>query len=900
MNTKLSFICILLASAINISAQRLDIDGQWKVIVPGFTAKTITMPTTLDMAGIGQPTALTPELRKPDGTINADVLRHLTRKVSYVGPADYEREITIDRAMVNKPLRVVFERVMWKSVLLIDGKESGGSCESLSTPHVFLLKKGLEEGRHTIRLHIDNTKQYDLSYDDMAHAYTDHTQTKWNGVLGKMYIEVEPTIKDIQVYPIAEEGKVKVVLSHDRKLKSPQFVINDTKRNYKQQDDSTYVIDIPDAREWSEFNPYLYNMVVTSGEEYHTRTFGMRSLTSEHGQLMMNGKPFFLRSTLECCIFPLIGCPPTNEEGWRSVFSKAKQWGLNSLRFHSYCPPEAAFAVADKMGFYLQVELPNWTLNIGSNPDAEAFFYREFDRIVKAYGNHPSFCLMTPGNELQKDFDYLNKLCRYMKEKDPRHLYATTTFTFENGHGGKPEPEDQFFVTQWTSNGWVRGQGVFDEKTPDFTSNYASSMKDIDVPLISHEIGQYSVYPNMREIEKYSGTLLPLNLEAIRNDLRNRGLLDKADCYTQASGRLALLLYKEEIERALKTPGFSGYQLLGLQDFSGQSTALVGLVDAFWDNKGICSEDYFRQFCAPVVPLSYHAKAVWTTDEAFTSHIEVANYSVEEINGKRIVLTLSDSRDNTLYSNAFVVNIPYGKNTFIADMNCNLKDLGIADAEQLTLSAKIDGTPYRNSWKLWVYNNDACSMDAENVFATTSVDDAIKMANNGKSVLLYPADKETVNGLEGKFLPVFWSPVHFPKQAGTMGLLLNPQHPAFSHFPTDIHSDWQWWNVVKSSRVMQIDSIPEAEPIIESIDNFANNRRLCQLFEARLGKGRIIVSSIELGRQLPEIQHLLYSVKQYMTSELFAPRHVISGEQLRSLFVTDKKQKGTDAMSIYE
>lgn len=895
-----TILITLLASVVNVNAQRMDIDGKWTIAIRGGDVRTITMPTTLDMVGIGTPTTLTPELRKADGTINADVMRHLTRKVSYIGTADYEREIQIDKSMAGKPLRFVFERVLWKSTLYVDGKAVEGSCESLTTPHIFILKEGLNAGSHTLRLQVDNTKQYDMSYDDMAHAYTDHTQTKWNGVLGKMYVEVMPMIKDVQIFPDIKESKVNVVLSHDAKLKKLQFVINDIKHDYHQLNDSTFEITIPNARLWSEFTPYLYNMTISVGNEYHTRTFGMRSLTSEDGQLKMNDKPFFLRSTLECCIFPLMGCPPTDKEGWREVFCKAKQWGLNSLRFHSYCPPEVAFAVADEMGFYLQVELPSWTLNIGKNPDAEAFFYREFDRIVKAYGNHPSFCLMTPGNELQKDFEYLNKLCRYMKERDPRHLYATTTFTFEKGHGRAQEPEDQFMVTQWTTNGWVRGQGVFDEKMPDFTSDYSRSMKDINVPLISHEIGQYSVYPNMQEISKYTGTLLPLNLEAIKGDLIKRGLLNKADSYTQASGRLAVQLYKEEIERALKTPGFSGYQLLGLQDFPGQSTALVGLVDAFWDNKGFCTEDYFRQFCAPVVPLSRHAKAVWQTDETFTTRLEVANYSGEEISGKKIVFTLSDMKGNVLYSNEFEAKIPFGKNTLIADVTCQLKELNISDAERIIMAVKIDGTPYHNSWNLWVYNNSECQKEIPNIVVTTSVDAAIKMANEGKRVLLYSSDKSSINGLEGKFLPVFWSPVHFPKQAGTMGLLVNPQHPALAHFPTEMHSDWQWWNIVKSSRVMQIDSITGAEPIIESVDNFANNRRLCQLFEASLGNGSIIVSSIELGKQMPEIQHLLYSIKQYMASDLFAPRQSINANQLRTLFQADKERKATDAMSIYE
>lgn len=112
----------------------------------------------------------------------------------------------------------------------------------------------------------------------------------------------------------------------------------------------------------------------------------------------------FLRGTLECCIFPLTGYPPTTKEGWSKVFRSAKEWGLNHLRFHSWCPPKAAFEVADSLGFYLQVELPLWSLNVGENPAMNQFLYDEAKRILSEYGNHPSFCFLSLGNELQPDF----------------------------------------------------------------------------------------------------------------------------------------------------------------------------------------------------------------------------------------------------------------------------------------------------------------------------------------------------------------------------------------------------------------------------------------------------------------------------------------------------------------
>ncbi|MBM6946762.1 MULTISPECIES: hypothetical protein [Bacteroides] len=629
----------------------------------------------------------------------------------------------------------------------------------------------------------------------------------------------------------------------------------------------------------------------------------MREIGHTDGYLTINGNRIFLRGTLECCIFPLTGTPPTDEAGWEKVFSTAKAWGLNHLRFHSYCPPEAAFKVADRMGFYLQVELPNWSLTVGKDTATNRFLYQEFDRIIAAYGNHPSFCMLSAGNELQPDFQFLNAFVGYMKRQDNRHLYATTTFTFEQGHGTQPEPEDDFFVTQWTDKGWIRGQGVFDAEEPNFNKDYRQAAEGIKVPLISHEIGQYSVYPDMEEIGNYTGTLEPLNLKAIQKDLEKKGLAGKAERYLQASGRFAVQLYKEEIERAMKTPQFSGYQLLGLQDFPGQGTALVGLVNAFWESKKLTDERYFRQFCSPVVPLARFEKATWTTNETFAAQVEIANYYKEDIRGKHILWQLTDKTGYEVGRGKLDAGtFKKGTVTSAGEIHAGLEK--VRNAAQLYLKVTIEDTDWENSWSIWVYP-PLKELNAGDVVLTQDISQALSALEAGKKVLLSPRP-DKLEGLEGKFLPVFWSPVHFPKQAGTMGILCDPKHPALLHFPTEMHSDWQWWNLVKHSKVLVMDSLPDLQPIIEVTDNFVNNRRLASVFETKYGKGKLIMSSIDLlsteSKQKPEVKQLLYSLTQYMNSADFVPTGTVSKQDLLSFFSKQNKgvEKRTDARSIYE
>lgn len=913
------------------SAQKmLDLSGNWGIALDSLEvgvkeqwytksfSDRLRLPGTTDLAGMGVPGSLAPKLEKPQ-------LLHLTRKHSYVGAAWYTREITIPKEMANRPLNLFLERVMWKSRLWIDGKEVAMPQESLTTPHQFRIVDGLAAGKHILTLCIDNRKQHDISVKDLAHAYTNDTQIMWNGVLGRMELSVVPRvdIHHIAVYPDIKNKRIKVIAEitniGKKSVKSElELQVTQPENHFSlekkqaqvtlHEGKQTLEYDYPmgeDVKLWDEFSPDMYTLSLTcrSGKETVSKetAFGMREIKGSQGILSVNGNRVFLRGTLECCIFPLTGTPPMTEEGWTKVFSVAKEWGLNHLRFHSWCPPQAAFKVADKMGFYVQVELPLWSLTVGEDEKTNQFLYQEFDHIIREYGNHPSFCLMSIGNELQPDFRFLNSMAKYMKEQDNRRLYTTTTFTFEKGHGGHPEPEDEFFITQWTDNGWIRGQGIFDQEPPCFNKDYSAATQEVKVPLISHEIGQYAVYPNLKEIDKYTGVLDPLNFKAVKRDLQQKGMYDKADRFLEASGKLAVQLYKEEIERAMKTPNFSGFQLLDLHDFPGQGTALVGLLDAFWDSKGVTDASFFRQFCAPVVPLARFAKAVYSGDENFTASVEIANYSDRDINDRRINWKLNDSEGRNISQGVLSASaVQKGRITRLGEIYA---DLGkVKEAAKLTFEVSIEGTAWKNSWSVWVYPPIG-SYDTGGVVLTQSVDEALAALDKGRKVLLSPKAGQ-LEGLEGKFLPVFWSPVHFPKQAGTMGLLCDPQHAALRHFPTDMHSDWQWWNLVKNSKVLIADSLPNIEPIVESVDNFANNRRLVSVFETNCGKGKLIVSAMDLlsdSNDKPEVKQLLYSLISYMNSASFAPKSRLGEADIKSFILADEvKDKQTDATSIYE
>lgn len=923
MKISLKFIIwitvVLSATSCKQTVNEIDLSGQWEVALDSLNkgireewykksfSDRITLPGTLTDADYGTPCSLEPTMEK-------ETFLNLKAKFSYLGPAWYRKEITVPKEWGDKEIFLSLERVIWNSQVWINEKKVDIEDESLSAPHQFKLTNYIVPGKNTIVIRIDNSKQHEISVKNLAHAYTNDTQTMWNGVLGKMLLSAKNKtyIDDLRLTPDVDNKKVSVSLKLNNNtsgkliftVKDPTGKTLPAKIFLIHGNDTVFDYDINSPLLWDEFTPNLYQATATlevdGQSDIKAESFGMRKISSKDALLQINNRRLFLRGTLECCIFPLKGYPPTDKAEWEKVFKAARDYGLNHLRFHSWCPPKAAFEVADEMGFYLQVELPLWELNIGQDEPTVNFLYEESARIMKEYGNHPSFCFWSLGNELQGDFKVLDKLLISLKEQDNRHLYTTTSFTFEPGHGSWPEANDELWITQWTKKGWVRGQGIFDDEPASFNKDFSTSIEGLTTPLVTHEIGQYSVFPNLNEIEKYRGNLLPLNFKAVMNDLQSKNRLHLAQDYLMASGKLAVILYKEEIERALKTPGFSGFQLLDLHDFPGQGTALVGIIDAFWESKGLITSEEFRQFCSPVVPLARFDKATYLNSETFEAHIEAANFSNQTLKDIQPEWSLKNS-DGKIIARGELSKQDVIVGNAIKQGNISVSLNAIKEAQQLTFSVKYKNTNYQNSWNIWVYPQTLPSIDSD-ILYTRSFSEAEKALKQGRKVLLNP-QVEDINGLEGKFVQVFWSPVHFPNQPGTMGILCDPSHPSLAYFPTQMHSNWQWWDICKSAKTMELDSLKEhMQPIVRMVDNFYKNRNLGLIFEAQTEKGKLLICSSDLDKKLesrPVARQLRYSLLKYMSSDAFNPAEVISFERIKKNLSNSRRTQEVKK-SIYD
>jgi hypothetical protein len=496
---------------------------------------------------------------------------------------------------------------------------------------------------------------------------------------------------------------------------------------------------------------------------------------------------------------------------------------------------------------------------------------------MMAYGNEPA------GREMNH---YLTDLMEYWRKKDHRRLYtagAGWPLLPSNDYHNGPQPR----IQQWGA-----GLGsVINAEPPQTLFDFREVVSAYAIPFISHEIGQWCVYPDFSEIGQYTGVLKPTNFEIFRESLMENHMGDQARDFLMASGKLQALCYKAEIEAALRTPGLAGFQLLQLHDFPGQGTALVGVLNPFFHSKGYISPNEFRAFCDRTVPLARMEKVIFRKNEEFSATIELAHYGEKPLLKPTIVYVIQDSAGRVLFKDDFIMSeIPAGNLMDIGQVSRRLKDFNAPAKYRFQVS--IEDSPYSNWWEFWVYP-DRPDGDPGEVAITDTLDSAaLELLAEGRSVLLLThgkIGKKSGAGVKIGFSSIFWNTAWTGGQAPhTLGILCDPEHPVFDRFPTEYHSNWQWWDPITHSQVMILDHMPGVlRPLVQPIDTWFENRRLGLLFEAKVEGGKLMVCSIDLEHQLderPVSGQLLESILSYMNSSGFDPEVEITPELIGKLW----------------
>lgn len=862
MKKSILIACLGLVS-LGLQAQSISLAGEWNVELgksgSAFAkskralqgeAKRAILPGTIDTNRLGF---------APKDTMETT---RLTRLYAYKGAARYSRTINIPKDWKKKPVELFLERTR-PTWVYVDG-ELVDSCNFISTPQRYLLPKKVKPGKHLLEIVVDNGRGVPEQVYGSSHAYTEDTQTNWNGIIGRIELLFASSTNCKSTEMLAGAISIRSVVPLAGAIPSCSVAS-------------------PSALQMPDF-----------AKDFHI----------EGAHFYANGHRIFLRGKHDAAVWPLTGHVEMSVEGWMKYLGTCKEYGINHVRFHSWCPPEAAFVAADSLGIYLQPELPFWGSFDKKDERLMAFLHQEGENILREYGHHPSFRMMALGNELWGDIDKMKELVDDFRKIAPDKYY-TFGSNYYLGYQGIKEGMDYFTTCRIGGEGWgkynthTRGSfsfadaydgGMINHFHPNSTMNFDEACDKAGIPIISHETGQFQTYPDYREMKKYTGVLHPYNFEVFRRRLAAAGMLSQADDFHKASGLWSVKLYKADIEMDLRTRNMAGFQLLDIQDYPGQGSAFVGILDAFMESKGITTPEEWRQWCSPVVPLLEMKKFCFEDGEKIQAKVKVANYGGTSLYGKKLMWKIGDAEG--------VMNI------FTYDEG--LIDVGILDEEisadkpaKLNVSLNIEGTEARNSYELWFYPKKALEKKGI-IIARDLNQEVVKVLEKGGKVLWMPDSLPyTVGGL---FQTDYWNYRMFKTicennkkkvSPGTLGILTNPEHPIFKGFPTEMHTNWQWFPVIKESHPLVLDNFAkDYRPIVQVIDNIERNHKLGLVMEWKVGAGKLLVcmSDLEKASKYPEGKAFYQSVIDYMRSADFNPSAEITVDELKKKLAEKPRQ----------
>lgn len=928
MNKRLLSILLVLAAMSAHAQDKIDLAGEWNFVqgdTPDYNDR-VTLPGSMLTNGKGNEvtveTKWVSSLYDSSFFFNPYMAKYrqpgkmkfpffLTPDKHYVGNAWYSRKVSVPKAWGKKRLLLYLERPHIETTVFINGRQVGRDS-SLSVPHVFDVTDYVALGRdNDIAIKVYNGIE-NVCVGQDSHSVTDQTQGDWNGIVGRMELQARPEvyIGNVQVYPDIDAKTIDVVLKVVGGKGKYDVKFNVAGRDFEHKRlvagaDGAVRVTLPmgdDVKLWDEFEPNLYTLTSVLGADTVQTDFGMRKIEVRGRQFYLNGRPIWMRGTVENCCFPLTGYPPTDEASWLRVFRKCKEYGLNMMRFHSFCPPEAAFKAADKVGFYLQPEGPSWPnhgvrLRRGMNIDH--YLLQETERMVEHYGNHPSFCMLAAGNEPAGDWvPWVGDFVDHWKQTgDRRRVYCGASV----GGGWAWDPKSEFHV-----KGGARGLD-WDRRAPQSTDDFLKNIMqvtqkgrkpivfDVNEPYLSHELGQWCAFPDLKETSQYTGAYKARNFEIFADLLRDNGMASQAGKFLMASGKLQTLAYKYDVERNLRTPDYAGFQMLALNDYSGQGTALVGVLNVFWREKGYCNADQWTQFCSPIVPLAKFPKFVYTNDETLSVDVEMYNAYRETLRDATTKYTVTDANGNKVAGGQlYAGDITVGKNRALGTVSMPLS--AIAEPSKLKLTVTTTptnnvGQRIENSWEFWVYPAKQAMPEAKGILVTDTLDArAVAALRKGGRVLITAAGKVRFgNDVKQTYLPVFWNTSWFKmRPPHTTGAAIDTSHPLFGEFPTDDWSNLNWWELLNKAQVMNLRDFPAAyQPPIQPIDTWHISRKLGMLVEANVLGGRLLMTTMDIDSNLdsrPVARQMRKAIISYMESDDFRPSITLEPEVITNLF----------------
>jgi len=857
--------------------------------------RTIAVPGAWQAQGVGE----------PKGTLRHD----------YAGAAWYRRTVAIPETWRGKSVRLRIGGAHRYTTLYVNGRKIA-EHRGFSAPFAFDVTDAVRPGENNVMaLRIVNPGEVPLDGPrEQKPIYPTGTLNyigNWGGIYGNVELQAtDPTwIEYVYVRPDVEHNMAKFVVtvrSRETRAYAGEVRVSvgpryEGRANVQVDPGGRAVVEvavaIPDALLWSPEQPHLYTAAIAlrQGSRERDRVeerFGMRQLQTRGNVLLLNGKPLYLRGYGDDNVEVLTGFPPSSRAVYLERLRQTRAFGFNVVRFHSMTPPEEFFHAADEVGLFVMAELPAaYTQYVLPHRD---FLRQELEAVVMAYRNRPSLLSVAFGNEF--NLSWLDT------DAERKQFLETVEGYYRLAKSLHPD-------------GLVLSNDGYVMRPTDLVSHYGGGLPDL--PVVKHEFGEYYCsLPDISLLDKFTGVFIPGWLRVKQRWVGEHGLAGEYGQYVRNSQRLQQLGRKFQIERVRHRQDITGYHYWLIVDFPGGTgegdSWEEGWFDYFWQPKGITPRDgqAINSAVLPLIGTSVKDRTLWN-DTARAVDVMVSNYGGKDLRDAPLSWTIvADGK--TVASGTERITVPMGKVDTVTQVT--LGALPGSRARKLELVVEVDGA-HTNSWSFWsfprsgrldrpalpVYSTvkwagvnrlypfvqeGAPRPGANALLLTSALDEAaLQYLRGGGRVWLMAQRGQTQARAEVAF---------FPAAGGALGTVVR-DHPALQGFPHEGFGDLQFFSLMEGAVPLPLDRwaagfLPIMSGIRTTAGFLSKSKELSRvgyMFEAKVGAGRLLVTSLRLREHLdeayPEAIYLFDRLLRYATGADFAPTAEAGTDELQAL-----------------
>lgn len=666
--------------------------------------------------------------------------------------------------------------------------------------------------------------------------------------------------------------------------------------------------------QWSDKTPNLYKMQVALRNnngisDSISQVFGLRTIARDGVELKLNGRPIQLRGICEHHYFAEYRVAPIDVNYYRKTIGIMKSLGFNWIRCHTHIPNEAYLQAADEKGIMFQVE------------GTGAFTEQDWIEVLRASRKHPSVVIYCGGNEEDIDenkIDYLRRIATTQKLLVPDAL-------FNPNEGMRGVEYSLVEVPPLNKNDLVKEPFEYNKKRLDALKEFSDvygqyawgrlsysavladwreldyKMTVYDRPLLSHENGITGAYIDLDLENRHVGTPIGPDLyTAARRNIEANGLLDRASIYYKNSSAWMHLVRKYNIEMTRKCKYVMGYDMLGIIDYHWHRTGYqCGIMNEFYEMKpGASAADVRKYNSESVILLDCNWNRNLVESKTYSYDIMSSLYGDKMLKSGKLEWWLSDG--DTTYSRGEInlSKVDIGKVEKLGVVKFIAPKL--AKPSKLTLYTRLTGGEYDivNDWNFWVFpqlstaNINAAAdqviidkfgkqftglkidKDSAGLKVISNIDDdSIKFLNDGGSVVLLGSNP--FPSLETTFRLMSAG-----RSEGYYATIV-AVHPITNSFPHDGFFDWQFYSMMELGSAVTFNNpdIP-FDPIVEAVGSYKTIIKQSSLFEFNVGKGKLLVCSLNLNTTDTAAMYMLNNILNYANGNEFNPPNSITINQL--------------------